>query len=159
MSSTAQRILGLCLATAVLLTGCQRTEDSSATPPSSATGARVGTPATPPVAAPPPFGVLHEPKEGETVSTGVHSWAYGWCLDQSGIAKVTVVAETGATSPVALAQPFPGVANIYPNLPNSDRAGFGFPIPALSPGMHTITVTFIAVNGGKTDIQRHIRVK
>ena len=160
MSSTAQRIiLSSCLATAILLAGCQRAEDSSATPPGSATGSRVGTAAAPPVAAPPPFGVLHEPKEGETVQTGPHSWAYGWCLDQSGIAKVTVVAETGATSPVALQQPFPGVAQTYPNLPNADRAGFGFPIPALGPGVHTLTVTFIANNGGTMELQRHIRVK
>jgi len=159
VSSTAQRILWSCLATAVLLAGCKRAEDSSATPSGSAADPRVGTAASPPVAAAPPFGVLHEPKEGETVATGPRTWAYGWCLDQSGIARVTVVAETGATSPVALLQPFPGVAQTYRNFPNADRAGFGFPIPALGPGVHTLTVTFIANNGGTTELQRHIRVK
>jgi hypothetical protein len=154
VSSPAQRIIWSCLATVILLAGCKRAEDSPATPPNSATGSRLGT-----AAPPPPFGVLHVPKEGETVITGPRSWAFGWCLDESGIAQVTVTAETGATSPVVLHQPFPGVAQEHPNYPDADKAGFGFPIPALGPGVHTLTVTFIANNGGKTELQRHVRVK
>lgn len=150
---------------AILVAGCQKSENASgatsAAEPTVApsTSAQAATGAAAPVGdtSKPPFGFLDMPKEGATVAPA--SWAYGWALDDSGIATVTVASETGATSPVALGQPFPGVAQSYPGFPGSDKAGFGFPVPKLEPGIHTLTITVTAKDGGKTDIRRQIRVR
>jgi hypothetical protein len=150
---------------AVVAAGCQKSENAGAAAPSTetnvapSTSAQAATGASAPVAdnSKPPFGFLDNPKEGATVAAG--SWAYGWVLDDSGIASVTVTSETGTTSPVALGQAFPGVAQQYPNMPGADKAGFGFPVPKLEPGIHTLTITITAKDGGKTDIRRQIRVK
>lgn len=164
--------MGICgLGVAALsLAGCQKSENASGAAPapetasaSTASTTMAGTGAgSPPGAAPanaskPPFGFLDTPKEGATVAAG--SWAFGWALDDSGIAQVTVVTETGATSPVARNQPFPGVATYYPGFPNAERAGFGFPVPRAEPGIHTLTLTLIAVDGGKTEIRRRVRIR
>ncbi len=103
-----------------------------------------------------PFGFLDTPKEGAAVKAG--SWAFGWALDDSGIAQVTVAADSGQTSPVALGQPFPGVAKDHPAYPNADKAGFGFPVPTLASGPHTLVVTLVARDGGRTEIRRQIRI-
>ncbi|MDQ6892528.1 MAG: hypothetical protein M3167_07590 [Acidobacteriota bacterium] len=156
-------ICGVGLA-AIVLAGCQKSESTggaSAAEPTVApsTSAQAATGAAAPVGdtAKPPFGFLDTPKEGATVASG--SWAYGWALDDSGIATITVASETGATAPVALGQPFPGVAQSYPGLPGADKAGFGFPVPKLEPGIHTLTITVTAKDGGKTDIRRQIRIR
>lgn len=154
-------ILGLGM-TALLLSACQKSENAGASDsaPAATSATALGTT---PAAAPagdtskPPFGFLHTPQEGATVTPA--SWAFGWGLDDSGIAQITVSSETGVTSPVALNQTFPGVAQSYPNFPNTDRAGFGFPIPKVDPGLHTLTITLIAKDGGRTEIRRQIRVK
>ncbi len=149
--------------TALLLSGCQKTENAGTTtetaPAATTAGAAGATPAGAPAgnASKPPFGFLHTPMEGATVAPA--SWAFGWALDDSGIAQVTVTAETGVTSPVAMNQTFPGVAQTYPGFPNTERAGFGFPVPKVDPGLHTLIVTFIANDGGRTEIRRQIRVK
>jgi hypothetical protein len=139
---------------------CQKTEkdNGGAPPPASASAASTatGTPAAGAPANKPPFGFLDKPEEGATVKPG--AWAYGWALDDSGIAQVTVTADTGATSPVALGQPFPGVAQNYPGYPDADKAGFGFPIPKIDSGIHTLAVTLVAKDGGKTEIRRQVRV-
>jgi hypothetical protein len=114
------------------------------------------TPGTSLAAAKPPFGFLHKPQEGETVHAG--DWAFGWALSESGIAQVTAAVDTGATSPVALGADFPGVAKSYPKYPNADKAGFGFPIPKVDPGLHTLTIMLIGKNGGRTEIRRMVRV-
>ncbi|MEP7132557.1 MAG: hypothetical protein ABI914_05285 [Acidobacteriota bacterium] len=150
---------------ALLLPGCQKSENavSSDTAAGSTPVAAVATPGGAPAAAgagdvsKPPFGFLDTPKEGATAAAS--SWAFGWALDDSGIAQITVSSESGVTSPVALNQTFPGVARSYPNFPNTDRAGFGFPIPKVDPGLHTLTITLIAKDGGRTEIRRQIRVK
>jgi hypothetical protein len=150
---------------AIVAAGCQKSENAggaaSAAEPTVApsTSAQAATGAAAPVGdtSKPPFGFLDMPKEGATVAPG--SWAYGWALDDSGIASITVTSETGSTSPVALGQPFPGVAQAYPGVPGSDKAGFGFPVPKLEPGIHTLTITVTAKDGGKTDIRRQIRVR
>ena len=138
---------------AIFAAGCQKSENAGAAAPSPVTTVSA------PVAdnSKPPFGFLDTPKEGATVAPG--SWAFGWVLDDSGIASVTVTSEAGTTSPVSLGQPFPGVAQQYPNMPGSDKAGFGFPVPKLEPGIHTLTITVTAKDGGKTDIRRQIRVR
>ena len=162
---SSQWKIGICgLGVAVLaLAGCQKSENAGGAAP--ATEAASGSTASTTVtstgagspASKPPFGFLDTPKEGATVAAG--SWAFGWALDDSGIAQVTVVTETGATSPVALNQPFPGVAASYPGFPNAEKAGFGFPVPKVAPGIHTLTITLIAADGGKTEIRRQIRIR
>ena len=147
---------------ALLLSGCQKSENttSSDTAPAAtpiAAVAATGGGVTGGDVSKPPFGFLDTPKEGATVAPA--SWAFGWALDDSGIAQITVSSETGVTSPVALNQTFPGVAQTYPNFPNTDHAGFGFPVPKVDPGLHTLTITLIAKDGGRTEIRRQIRVK
>ena len=150
---------------AIVAAGCQKSENAgAASPPAEptvapSTSAQAATGAAAPVGdtARPPFGFLDMPKEGATVASG--TWAYGWALDDSGIARITVSSENGATSPVSLGQPFPGVAQSYPNFPGSDKAGFGFPIPKLEPGIHTLTIAVAANDGGKIEIRRQIRVR
>lgn len=149
--------------TALLLSGCQKAENAGtateAAPAATTAGAAGATTAAVPAGntSKPPFGFLDTPKEGATVAAS--SWAFGWALDDSGIAQVTVSSETGLTSPVAMNQTFPGVAQTYPGFPNTDRAGFGFPVPKVDPGLHTLTITLIAKDGGRTEIRRQIRVK
>lgn len=145
------------------MTACQKTENAgggSAGAPSTtvnpSSSAQAATGAAAPVTNKPPFGILHSPEEGATVKGA--TWAYGWALDDSGIARITMRADTGATSPVALNQPFPGVAQSYPGYPNADKAGFGFAIPKLTSGIHTLTVTIVANDGGQTEIARQVRV-
>ncbi len=148
---------------AVLLSGCQKAENpgtaTGTVPAATTAGAAATTTAAAPAgnASKPPFGFVDTPKEGATVAPS--SWAFGWALDDSGIAQVTVTSETGVTSPVAMNQTFPGVAQTYPGFPNTERAGFGFPVPKVDPGLHTLTVTLIANDGGRTEIRRQIRVK
>ncbi len=105
----------------------------------------------------PPFGFIHVPQEGATVAP--RSWAFGWALDDSGVAQVLVSADGGPEQPAATGQPFPGVAAAYPNYPDADKAGFGFAIPALAPGAHTLTVTIVARDGGKTELKRQIQIR
>ncbi len=104
-----------------------------------------------------PFGFIDAPKENETVAAG--SWVYGWALDDSGIASVEVSAETGAPSAAAYGQPHPGIASAYPNYPDANAAGFGFSVPLLPPGEHTLTVTIVARDGGKAELKRRIHVR
>jgi hypothetical protein len=147
------------------LSGCQKTElaGTGAAQPAAtvapSTSAQAATGASAPVidAAKPPFGVLHVPKEGETVKPG--SWAFGWALDDSGIAQITVVADGGGVIAVALNQPFPGVAQSYPGYANADKAGFGFAIPKLPSGTHALTITLVGKDGGKTELHRQVRIQ
>ena len=96
--------------TALLLSGCQKAENAGtateAAPAATTAGAAGATTAAVPAGntSKPPFGFLDTPKEGATVAAS--SWAFGWALDDSGIAQVTVSSETGLTSPVAMNQTF-----------------------------------------------------
>ena len=47
----------------------------------------------------------------------------------------------------------------YPNLPDSDRAGFIFAIPKLPPGPHWLTVVIVAKDGGQTTLRRQFQTK
>jgi hypothetical protein len=105
----------------------------------------------------PPFGFLDAPREGETVASG--AWAFGWALDDSGVAAVLVSAEGGPATPAVIGQPHPGVAPVYPSYPDADRAGFGVSLPALPAGPHTVTVTIVGKDGGKTELRRQIVVR
>lgn len=105
----------------------------------------------------PPFGFLDVPQEGATVAS--RSWAFGWALDDSGIAQVLVSTDGGTPQQAAIGQPHPGVAAVYPNYPGADKAGFGFAIPVLAPGAHMLTLTIVAKDGGKSELKRQIQVR
>jgi hypothetical protein len=109
------------------------------------------------VALHPPFGYIDSPAEGETVEAGAR--AFGWALDDSGVAQVTLSADGGAPGPVLYGQPHQGVVSVHPGYPDAARAGFGFAIPALPPGPHTLIVTILARDGGKTSLLRSIQIR
>ena len=140
----------------LVLTSCQKTESpggtSAGTSTETAPGALAATPDLHP-----PFGILDSPKENEAVAAG--AWAYGWALDESGVAEVLVRTEKGPAAPAAIGRPFPGVREAYPNYPDADKAGFIFAVSALVPGSHTLTVTIVAKDGGKTEIKRQIQIR
>jgi hypothetical protein len=105
----------------------------------------------------PPFGYLDTPRDGETVASG--AWAFGWALDNSGIAEIHVSLDGGPGVPAVIHQLHPGVREAHPGYPDADRAGFGFTIPALPRGPHALTVTFVARDGGKTALEQKLRVR
>jgi hypothetical protein len=144
------KILACCVGlAAIVLAGCKKSESTTAAAP--------GKPASTGVTQHPPFGFLDVPRENDTVAAG--SRAYGWALDDSGIAAVTASLDDGPPAAAALGQNFPGVREAYPTFPNSDKAGFGFGIPSAAAGPHLLIVTFTAKDGGKTDIKRHFQIK
>jgi|GEM_PF-336288 len=105
----------------------------------------------------PPFGFIDTPKENDSVASG--SWAYGWALDDSGIASVSAALDNGPATQAATGQFYPGVKEAYPTFPNADKAGFGFPIPAAAAGPHLLVVTVNSNDGGKTELKRQITIK
>lgn len=105
----------------------------------------------------PPFGALERPRENEEVAAG--SWGFGWALDDSGVAGVTVSIDGGEAARCILHQAFPGVDAVYPKFPDSRLPGFGFGVPAAAPGEHTLVVEIEGKDGGKTVIRRPIRVR
>jgi hypothetical protein len=105
----------------------------------------------------PPFGVLDVPRENDTVSSG--AWSYGWALDDSGIAEVRVSFDEGPNVTTAIHQLHPGVREAHPDYPESTAPGFGFAVPALPPGRHTVKVILVGRDGGKTDLSRKIVVR
>jgi hypothetical protein len=105
----------------------------------------------------PPFGGIHLPEEGQHVSPGF--WAFGWALDDSGIAEIRVSTELGPAGKAMLGRPWPGLESVYPTYPGSRHGGFGFPIPNLPPGPHELRVTFVGKDGGTTVVTRRIVVE
>jgi hypothetical protein len=147
---SARRWKGLfCVAgmAAVFLAGCRKSESESAG----------RTTAVSEAARHPPFGNIDTPKENETVASG--SPGYGWALDDSSVASVTVSLDNGPAKPAGLGQSYPGVKEAYPTFPNSDKAGFSFLIPPVAAGPHLLVVTITGKDGGKTDLKRHVLVK
>jgi hypothetical protein len=55
--------------------------------------------------------------------------------------------------------PHPGIAELYPQYPERDRAGFGFFVPQTARGPHTLTLTLVAQDGGASVLKRQIRVR
>jgi hypothetical protein len=105
----------------------------------------------------PPFGVLDVPRENDTVTSG--AWGFGWALDDSGIAQVRVSFDDGPGVPTTIHQPHPGVREAHPAYPENAAPGFGFAVPPLPPGPHTLKVIFVGRDGGKTELQRRIIVR
>jgi hypothetical protein len=105
----------------------------------------------------PPFGVLDVPRENDTVASG--AWGFGWALDDSGIAEIRVSFDGGPGVPTTIHQPHPGVREAHPSYPENAAPGFGFAVPPLPPGPHTLKVIFVGRDGGKTELQRRIIVR
>jgi hypothetical protein len=105
----------------------------------------------------PPFGFIDWPREGATVTAG--SYGFGWALDDSGVKEVRVSATRAAPIAAALGGDHRGVAAIYPEYPDSARPGYGFSVPNLPPGPHTLIVTIVAKDGGEAKIERRIRIR
>ncbi|MFY9551641.1 MAG: hypothetical protein WAU32_10860 [Thermoanaerobaculia bacterium] len=103
----------------------------------------------------PPFAGITFP---EPVSPG--QWHGGWALDDSGIAEIRIVSELGPVGSALLHMKMPGLFLSYPDYPEArnDAGGFGFAIPKLPPGPHTLTFTLIANDGGVTVLSRRIVV-
>jgi len=104
----------------------------------------------------PPTGMVHLPAEGQPVAPGF--WVHGWAVDDSGIARVEAATELGPAGAARIGTPWPGLVNFYPDLPGADRGGWGFLVPPLPPGPHTLRVTLVGTDGGKTVLERKIVV-
>ena len=104
-----------------------------------------------------PFAVIDFPPSGFQVVGG--EWAYGWAIDDSGIQEVRIASELGPAGVGAIGGPRPDVGRIFPNYPESATSGFGFPIPNLPPGPHTLIVTVFAKDGGQTVLRRPVRYR
>ncbi len=133
--------------------GCAKSEKPGPAPMAETTSAA-------PAATPdphPPIAMMNTPGDGAAVPN--KSWGTGWALDDSGIAQVTATADNGAVSPARIGDPFPGVKEAYPNMPDNDKAGFIFQVPDLQPGPHTLTIEIVARDGGKIVLTRHFTVQ
>jgi hypothetical protein len=104
----------------------------------------------------PPFGVVERPREGEIAGPGY--WAFGWALDDSGIARVRLFAAGAPPVECIAHQPFPGVSSAYPKNPESGLPGYGCPVPALPRGPQVLSVEITGRDGGMTTLRRAIRV-
>jgi hypothetical protein len=104
----------------------------------------------------PPTGMIHLPTEGQTVAPGF--WVHGWAVDDSGIARVEAATELGPAGDAAIGNAWPGLAGFFPTLPGSDHGGWGFSVPSLPTGRHTLRVTLVGNDGGKTVLERRIVV-
>ncbi len=104
----------------------------------------------------PPFGGLHLPEENQVVAPGF--WAFGWALDDSGLAEVRVSTEVGPIGSAELRRPWPGLDRIYPEYPSVDRGGFGFEIPKLPPGPHELIIVLVGRDGGRTEVRRRFSI-
>jgi hypothetical protein len=105
----------------------------------------------------PPFGVIDVPAENATVAAG--SFGLGWALDDSGIAEVRVATELGPSAPGTLGGARSDIPPVHPEYPDAANSGFGFSVPAVPRGPHTLTITLVARDGGQTILTRPIRVR
>ena len=105
----------------------------------------------------PPFGEIYLPRSGQKVAPGF--WAHGWALDDSGIASVQVGTELGIAGEAAIGGQWPSLAARFPDFPDAaNRGTWGFPIPDVAAGPHTLVVRLLARDGGTTTLERPIEV-
>jgi hypothetical protein len=104
----------------------------------------------------PPFGNVDVPAEGQTMTPGM--MAFGWALDDSGIAEVLIGIDSGPAGRAEYPLPRAGIRQLFPEYVEADVGGFTFFLPDLAPGTHRVTVTAVAKDGGSTSWTRTIRV-
>lgn len=104
-----------------------------------------------------PFGVIDYPRERQVVAAG--SYGFGWALDDSGVARVRVSAGGASPADAVLGGEYPGVPEVHPGYPDSRKPGFGFTVPALPRGDHTLIVTIVGRDGGEAKLERRIRIR
>jgi hypothetical protein len=80
-------------------------------------------------------------------------------LDDSGIASVTATIDGTTVVPARIGDPFPGVKEAHPEMPDNDKAGFIFGLMDLTPGSHGVTVEVVAKDGGKLVLTQHFTVQ
>jgi hypothetical protein len=105
----------------------------------------------------PPLAALDFPPADAEVSAG--QWAWGWALDDSGIAEIRVATELGSAGAAAYGGARPDVTRAFSAMPGSQSPAFQFRIPALAAGPHVLTVTVTAKDGGATILRRAIRFR
>jgi hypothetical protein len=103
----------------------------------------------------PPFGVLDWPRDGGVMDPGSSGW--GWALDDSGVAEIVVSADD--LPALVHRGPRPDLPPELSRYPDSARAGFAFPLPALAPGRHELKVEWRANDGGVTILRREFEVR
>ncbi len=103
-----------------------------------------------------PFGYLEYPSQDLEVEPG--PWAHGWAADNSGIEEIRVASELGPIGLAVYGAPRPDIAKVLPNVADSGRSGFYFPIPNLPPGRHTLIVTIVGRDGSTMVLRRPIRL-
>ena len=104
----------------------------------------------------PPFGNIHLPAENQKVVPGF--WVHGWALDDSGLREIRTSTELGPGGVAMLGGKWPSLPQVFPGYPDVAHGGFGFPVPDLAPGRHTLRLTLIAKDGGTTVLERPIVV-
>jgi hypothetical protein len=105
----------------------------------------------------PPIGVIDVPADDAEVASG--AFGFGWALDDSGIARVDVASELGPGPPGVVGGPRPDIPAVYPDFPDAANSGFGFLVPKLPPGPHTLSITLVGKDGGSTVLTRRIRIR
>jgi hypothetical protein len=103
-----------------------------------------------------PFGYLDYPSPDLEVEPG--PYAHGWAADNSGIQEIRVASELGPIGLAVYGAPRPDIGKVLPNIADSARSGFYFPIPSLPPGPHTLIVTIVGRDGSTTVLRRPIRL-
>jgi hypothetical protein len=104
----------------------------------------------------PPVGTVHLPAENQKVAPGF--WVHGWAVDDSGLAEIRVATELGPAGVAMLGSRWGGVEAMFPDYLGAATAGYGFPVPDLPPGPHTLRLTLVARDGGTTTLERRIVV-
>ena len=104
----------------------------------------------------PPFGHIQVPEEGQRVPPGF--WCYGWALDDSGIESIRVTAESGGDTAAMIGNRWPHLEDHFPGYDEPGNGGFGFAVPELPAGRHTLRITLRGRDGGSTTLERVIRV-
>ncbi|MGE5277404.1 MAG: hypothetical protein ACM3SU_10455 [Acidobacteriota bacterium] len=105
----------------------------------------------------PPLVHLDFPPADFQVRAG--EWAYGWSLDDSGVLEIRISTELGPAGLAAYGGPRPDVGKVYPRYPDAGQGGFSFRIPDLPPGPHTLIVTVLARDEGRTVLRRPVIVR
>lgn len=154
MRLRSRLVITIMAVAAASLAGCRRETSSTAAPGTSGQASVSPQPTADPH---PPIGILNTPGEGETVPN--KSWCTGWALDDSGIFQITGIADSGELRPAKIGQPFPGVKEAHPNMPDNETAGFIFQIPDLPPGPHSMKVEVVAKDGRKLVLTRQFMVQ